>query len=98
LYRPKGIAIDRDGNAWVADGTMGVIQVFQPTGLLLDVVRDEGGKPLKLATPAGIALDQAGRGDASAADGPASALREQIQSLVQKPGDQFDGVWAFEHK
>lgn len=31
-------------------------------------------------------------------DGPASALREYIQSLAQPPGAEFDGVWVFEHK
>lgn len=60
LYRPKGIAVDGDGNVWVADGTMGVIQVFAITGNVLDMVRDATGAPLKLDMPCGIALDRDG--------------------------------------
>jgi len=45
-----------------------------------------------------VALDQAGRGGTSLSDGPSHALREHIQSLVQKPAERFDGVWAFERK
>jgi predicted CXXCH cytochrome family protein len=60
LYRPKGIACDRDGNVWVSDGTLGVVQVFSHSGAFLDVLRDADGHPLRLDTPMGLAFDAAG--------------------------------------
>ncbi|HPM81651.1 MAG TPA: adenylate/guanylate cyclase domain-containing protein [Candidatus Anammoximicrobium sp.] len=43
-------------------------------------------------------LDRADHGEPLPIDGPSNALREHLQSLVQSPGGEFDGVWAFEHK
>lgn len=56
FFRPKGIVVDEDSNVWVADGTLGVIQVFRPTGILLGVLRDAEGEVLRFDTPHGIDL------------------------------------------
>ena len=56
LYRPKGVAVDSKGNIWVSDSVTGVIQVFSARRRLIDVVRDEAGKPLHFQAPTGIAI------------------------------------------
>lgn len=55
LYRPKGVAVDDSDHVWVSDGELGVVQVFNSTGSLVDVVRDEGGAVLHFDTPGGVA-------------------------------------------
>ncbi len=55
LYRPKGIAVDEQGRVWVADGDLGVVQVFEPNGGFVDVLRDESGAVLRLDAPVGLA-------------------------------------------
>lgn len=56
LYRPKGIAIDTANRVWVADGVMGVVQAFEPTGRFLGVLRDGAGQPMRFSEPTGIAF------------------------------------------
>ena len=55
LFRPKGVAADHDERVWVADGDLGVVQVFNSSGSVIDVVRDASGSVLRLDTPSGIA-------------------------------------------
>ncbi len=55
LYRPKGVAVDGDGRVWVSDGDIGVVQVFNPTGSVVDVLRDDTGAVLRLDAPSGLA-------------------------------------------
>src|SRR5262249_4374751 len=57
LYRPSGVAVDRDSNTWVADSVVGVIQLFRADGSFLDVLREANGAPLRFASPMGIAFD-----------------------------------------
>jgi sugar lactone lactonase YvrE len=54
LYRPKGVAADDSEHIWAADGDLGVVQVFNSTGSVLDVVRKDDGSVLRLETPAGL--------------------------------------------
>jgi len=55
LFRPKGVATDDSEHVWVSDGDLGVVQVFNSSGSVVDVVRDAAGAVLRLDTPAGIA-------------------------------------------
>jgi DNA-binding beta-propeller fold protein YncE len=61
LFRPKGIAIDKDSAIYVCDSYTGVIQAFDSTGNLLGVLSDEKGVFLRLRTPVGMAFDRKGR-------------------------------------
>lgn len=54
LYRPKGLAVDNQGNVFVADGDLGVVQVFTRTGALVDVLRDPSGAPVRFEHPLGL--------------------------------------------
>ncbi len=53
LYRPRGVAV-YDEQLWVA-GAPGVLQVFTTNGSLVDVVKNDKGRILRLDKPAGIA-------------------------------------------
>ncbi len=53
LYRPSGVAAVA-GTVWVADATLGVVQIFSETGQLVDVIRAPGGGALHLEHPMGI--------------------------------------------
>ena len=53
MYRPKGVAF-HDGQIWVSDGALGVVQIFSSRGRFVDALRDEAGGVLRLANPAGI--------------------------------------------
>jgi DNA-binding beta-propeller fold protein YncE len=55
LYRPKGVAADDAERIWVADGDLGVVQVFNSTGSVVDAVREPDGSVLRLDTPSGVA-------------------------------------------
>lgn len=59
-YRPKGVAVDAQDNVWVADGTLGVVQVFTSAGRIVDVLRDEAGRPFRFDSPCGITFDTQG--------------------------------------
>ena len=54
LYRPKGVAADDSQRIWAADGDLGVVQVFNSTGSVLDVVRRGDGSVLRFEAPAGV--------------------------------------------
>ncbi|MBK9121250.1 MAG: SMP-30/gluconolactonase/LRE family protein [Phycisphaerales bacterium] len=56
FYRPKAVAVDAAGRIWVADGTLGVIQIFATDGGLLGALADETGTVLQLDHPLGIAF------------------------------------------
>jgi DNA-binding beta-propeller fold protein YncE len=66
FYEPWGIAVDADGNIYVADTWNGRIQVFSPEGEFqrkwgnFNTTNGELGDPLALFGPRGVEIDQAG--------------------------------------
>jgi len=60
LYRPKGIAADKDGRIFVSDSTLQVIQVFGPWGRVNGVLCDEQGRTLRFNHPMGMDFDSQG--------------------------------------
>jgi predicted CXXCH cytochrome family protein len=60
LFRPGGVAVDREERIWVADSVLGAVQVFHRDGALLDVLRDGAGRPLSFDSPLGLAFDRSG--------------------------------------
>jgi len=57
---PTGIAVDRNGNFFVADTNNGRIEKFSPTGAFLDVIGIKGSGQGLLGAPNGIAVDSTG--------------------------------------
>ncbi len=55
LYRPKGVTVDDGERIWISDGDLGVVQVFNGTGSVVDVVRQGDGSVLRLDSPSGVA-------------------------------------------
>ena len=60
LSFPNGIAVDKDGNLFVADSNNGRLLVYRPDGTLLAQV-GRGVNEGKLGMPRGVALDGGGR-------------------------------------
>jgi DNA-binding beta-propeller fold protein YncE len=60
LFRPKGVAINSKGQFFVSDSYMNLVQVYESTGQFLYVL-GKGGKPYKLNTAAGLAIDERDR-------------------------------------
>ncbi len=78
--RPKGLAVDRDGNTWVVDALFDNIQLFDPAGKLLLVIGGPGQKSGEFWSPSGIAFDGA---EAYVAD----TYNNRIQVLEYLGGD-----------
>jgi sugar lactone lactonase YvrE len=57
LPRPKGIAMDSDGNLYVLDAIFNAMQIFQPTGELLLYLGSQGRLPGQFWLPTGIYID-----------------------------------------
>lgn len=57
---PRGVAIDRAGNIFVADTGNGRIQRFSPTGAFLTAIGTKGSGHEQFGEPSGVAVDQAG--------------------------------------
>ena len=57
---PTGIAVDPNGNVFVADTNNGRIEKFSPTGTFLDIIGTKGSGQGQLAAPNGIAVDRTG--------------------------------------
>ena len=57
---PTGIAVDVNGNIFVADSGNGRIEKFSPTGAFLGVVGTKGSGHAQFGQPNGIAIDRAG--------------------------------------
>ncbi|HIJ79686.1 MAG: NHL repeat-containing protein [Desulfobulbaceae bacterium] len=59
FFRPKGVAVDHTGHAFVSDSYMGVVQVFDGgTGAFRSVVGDgETGGVKRFKTPVGLFID-----------------------------------------
>lgn len=61
LARPRGLALDSDGDVYSADGAMEALQIFDTQGRLLLFVGQEGGQPGEFSLPGGIFVDPADR-------------------------------------
>jgi tripartite motif-containing protein 71 len=61
VQRPQGLALDRQGNLYVADAVNHRVQEFAPDGRLLAVIGTLGSAPGQLRYPYDVALDAAGR-------------------------------------
>src|SRR5205807_6388584 len=57
LRRPEGIALDRDGNVWVADYGHDRVIKIAPDGHQLAMVGGRGGGPGEFVGPKGVAID-----------------------------------------
>lgn len=58
FFRPKGIAVDRQGRAFVSDSYLCVVQVFRGNGSFYSALTDPGGQKVKkFTTPTGIFID-----------------------------------------
>lgn len=58
--KPRGIAVDAEGNFYVADNGNARIQKFSPDGKFLNVFGERGADEGKLREPNGIAVDEKG--------------------------------------
>lgn len=61
LARPRGLALDSDGNVYSVDGAMEALQVFDQAGRLLLFVGREGGQPGEFSLPGGVFVDERDR-------------------------------------
>lgn len=62
FFRPKGVAVDKNGRVFVSDSYLGVIQIFDANGNFFSVVGDpEKGGVKKFKTPAGLFVDKDNR-------------------------------------
>ena len=62
FFRPKGVAVDRNGKIYVSDSYMGVIQVFDAMGAFHGVIGDAGNNDVKrFRTPTGLFIDDHNR-------------------------------------
>lgn len=59
LARPKGIALDREGRLYVADGSLEVVQIFNKDGTLLSYFGGKG-SPATLVLPADVEINYDG--------------------------------------
>ena len=58
LYRPKGVAVDKNDRVFVSDSYMGVVQIFDATGKFLELTIDPiTHKTKKFNTPVGLCFD-----------------------------------------
>jgi len=61
FYRPKGIAVDTQGDLYIGDTTLNVIQVFEAWGTVKGVLTRSDGTPFRFAHPMGLWFDTRGR-------------------------------------
>ena len=57
MFRPKGIAVDSEGDLYVVDGLWGVVQVFNRQGDLLYYFGKKGAHAGEFQLPAGLFID-----------------------------------------
>jgi DNA-binding beta-propeller fold protein YncE len=61
MFRPKGVAVDSEGDIYVVDGLFGTVQVFNRKGQLLYYFGGYGNAPGQFHLPAGLFIDSADR-------------------------------------
>ncbi len=61
FFRPKGVAVDRDGFIYVTDSYMDVIQGFTEFGELVFILGDENDNIRRFTSPASIFIDDTNR-------------------------------------
>jgi DNA-binding beta-propeller fold protein YncE len=62
LFRPKGVALDKNDRIYVSDSYMGVIQIFDSAGKLYAAIGEPGRSVVKkFTTPVGLFLDNRDR-------------------------------------
>ena len=57
MWGPRSIAVDWQGNVWVADTGTNRVRKFSPDGEALATVGRQGGRPGEFSEPVGIAID-----------------------------------------
>ncbi|MFZ0774673.1 MAG: 6-bladed beta-propeller [Candidatus Sulfotelmatobacter sp.] len=58
MFRPKGVAVDSEGDLYVVDGLWGLVQVFNREGQLLYYFGQRGTGPGQFELPAGLFIDR----------------------------------------
>jgi len=58
MFRPKGVAVDSEGDLYVVDGLWDVVQVFNRKGQLLYYFGNRGSGPAQFQLPAGLFIDR----------------------------------------
>ncbi len=61
MARPRGVALDSDGNVYSIDGALEAVQIFDQTGRLLLFVGREGSRPGEFSLPGGVFVDEKDR-------------------------------------
>ncbi len=61
LFRPKGLALDSEGNIYVADALLETVQVFNPDGQLLYFFGRSGAGQGEFQLPSGLCIDPRNR-------------------------------------
>jgi len=57
IFRPKGVAVDSEGDVYLAEASLDAVQVFRRDGALLYTFGRSGGGPGELELPAGLWID-----------------------------------------
>ncbi len=58
MFRPKGVAVDSEGDIYVVDGAWGTVQVFNRKGQLLYYFGQRGTAAGQFQLPAGMFIDR----------------------------------------
>lgn len=61
MFRPKGVAVDSEGDLYVVDGLWNVVQVFNRNGQLLYYFGNMGAGPGQFQLPTGLFIDRSDR-------------------------------------
>lgn len=86
LLGSEGVALDAEGNIYVADTTLNRVQKFSPSGAFLHAWGTNGSGPGQFSLPSAVAVDRSG----------AIYVADSINNRIQKlsPDGQVLGVWG----